>query len=117
VDNIIDPDKDGDGIANDFEDQYGLNPRLALDAPLDQDSDGHSAYQEYLARTAPFDPDSVFRITDIHPTGTDQLLINWSCAPSGTYVIVGSSTVDGPYSTLLTEPIYLERDYARAIIT
>ncbi|MFM7213579.1 MAG: hypothetical protein ACKO3H_01720, partial [Verrucomicrobiota bacterium] len=46
-------DTDGDGIADWYEEQNGLNPRVGTDAQLDSDQDGLSNLAEYLAGTNP----------------------------------------------------------------
>lgn len=46
-------DTDNDGIPDWYEEQNGLNPRLATDARLDADGDGLDAWSEYLAGTDP----------------------------------------------------------------
>lgn len=49
IGDACDPDRDGDGIPNDIEELYGLNPDDALDAAADLDGDGISNLDEYLA--------------------------------------------------------------------
>ena len=44
-------DADGDGIPDDWETQYGLDPGSSADRNLDSDGDGQSNYAEYLAGT------------------------------------------------------------------
>jgi Tol biopolymer transport system component len=46
-------DTDHDGIPDEWETKYGLNPNDAADASLDPDGDGKTNLQEYLARTHP----------------------------------------------------------------
>lgn len=45
------PDTDGDGIDNEWEVQFGLDPANAADGNLDADADGLTAHQEYLLGT------------------------------------------------------------------
>ncbi len=51
-------DTDGDGLPDEYEKIYGLNPVDEKDAQQDQDKDGFTALEEYLAtpRTNPKDP-------------------------------------------------------------
>ncbi len=51
-------DSDNDGIPDDIENKYGLNPNVAADAELDLDGDGFSNLVEYRAGTAMDDPKS-----------------------------------------------------------
>ncbi|MDG6225241.1 MAG: carboxypeptidase regulatory-like domain-containing protein [Candidatus Thermoplasmatota archaeon] len=51
-----DPDIDGDGMPNEWEGQYGLDPYDPSDAFGDLDGDGFTNLQEYLAGTNPTDP-------------------------------------------------------------
>lgn len=46
-------DTDHDGMPDDWETQYGLNPSDPSDATLDPDGDGKTNLQEYIARTNP----------------------------------------------------------------
>ena len=50
-------DWDGDGLPDDWEMAYGLNPRVN-DAALDSDGDGVPNWLEYARGTDPFNPDS-----------------------------------------------------------
>jgi len=68
------PDLDGDGIPNGYEQQHGLNSFTAADALLDRDGDGMKNLEEYLygysasdsSDLAPLPSDSqlVLRVTD-----------------------------------------------------
>lgn len=51
-------DSDGDGMLDEWELQYGLDPYDADDAAKDTDSDRHSNLDEFRAKTDPTDPDS-----------------------------------------------------------
>jgi glucose/arabinose dehydrogenase len=55
-------DTDGDGISDEWELAYGLNPNLASDASLDLDGDGFTNLKEFLAGTDPQNPASVLGI-------------------------------------------------------
>lgn len=53
-----DPDTDKDGMPNEWELKYGLNPADPADADLDKDKDGFTNREEHDAKTDPSDPDS-----------------------------------------------------------
>lgn len=61
-------DADGDGMPDEWEKRYGLNPDDAGDANLDKDQDGFTNLEEYQAGTDPTDPKS-------HPDYLDSLKI------------------------------------------
>ena len=56
-------DSDGDGIPDNWETSYNLNPGSGSDRNLDSDGDGLSNYQEYLAGTDPTNALSTLKIT------------------------------------------------------
>ncbi|UCE74526.1 MAG: hypothetical protein JSV56_02155 [Methanomassiliicoccales archaeon] len=51
-------DKDGDGMLDEWELLYGLNPSDPTDAHLDPDNDGLDNLEEHGTRTVPTDPDT-----------------------------------------------------------
>lgn len=54
----VNPDKDGDGMLDEWEVMYGLDPSDPSDAHLDPDDDGLDNLQEHNTRTYPNDPDT-----------------------------------------------------------
>lgn len=65
-------DRDGDGMPDDYEVQYGLNPDNPSDAAVDTDGDGYTNLQEYIAGTNPRDATdrlSILRI-EMDPDGS-----------------------------------------------
>ncbi len=54
----LDPDDDNDGLPDDWEVKYGLNPYNPEDADIDSDNDGLTNLQEYNLGTDPTDPDT-----------------------------------------------------------
>jgi len=67
-------DSDGDGLPNDFEDAYSLNPSNATDAGTDWDGDGFSALEELWSATNPQNSRSAMRVTDVAVDGSGASL-------------------------------------------
>ena len=61
-------DADGDGLPDEWEKKFGLNPNDANDADLDKDGDGFTNREEFEAKTDPTDKSS-------HPDYLDSLKI------------------------------------------
>ena len=81
---VVWKDSDGDGMPDDWETQYGLNPTNATDAALDRDGDGFTNLQEFLAGTDPTSSASAFRITSIGATGAD-VVVSFTSATNKLY--------------------------------
>jgi T5SS/PEP-CTERM-associated repeat protein len=75
---ILDPNLSavGDGISNGWKQQYGLDPFDPSVANTDNDGDGFSNLQEYLAGTDPTNSAAAFRILSIIRTNND-VLVTW----------------------------------------
>jgi subtilisin family serine protease len=85
---VCDPDDDNDGMTDDFELQFGLNPFDPSDADGDIDGDGLTNIEEYQRGTVPTDPD----------TDDDGILdLNDNCPSALPLTIAGTSLY---YSTL-----------------
>lgn len=82
-------DDDGDGMPDDWEITFGLDPHNNMDAALDNDNDGLTNLQEFLAGTDPTDPSSVLRLS-IFPfsfNNTSNILIEFTAVAGKTYVL------------------------------
>ena len=79
-------DMDNDGIADDWELTYGLNPAERNDAIQDADQDGHTNLQEYLAGTNPLDSASNMRISAVQTDAT-TIQINFTTANGKRYAL------------------------------
>lgn len=80
-------DRDRDRMADSWEAQQGLNPLIA-DASLDEDNDGFSNYQEFMARSNPYGILSApIEIRDTIPQD-DAGIANFARVPDQTAVAV-----------------------------
>ena len=64
----VEVDSDNDGLPNDWEKKYALNPNDPADAEQDKDGDGFTNREEFEAKTNPNDPSS-------HPDYLDSLSV------------------------------------------
>jgi hypothetical protein len=77
--NACDPDQDGDGLPNDWESGYALDPEdngsVATDngAEGDPDLDGYCNYAEYVADTHPQNSNSLLRVILLEPGNTNRV--------------------------------------------
>src|SRR5262249_29997905 len=92
-------DADADGMANGWEQAYGLDPLNAADANPDNDGDGISNLQEHLAGTDPTNSASAFRIVGVVATNND-VLVTWATAGGRTNVVQSASNISGSYSNV-----------------
>lgn len=92
-------DSDGDGLPDDYELAFGLNPNSSADRDLDLDGDGATNFQEFLAGTKPNDAASAFRIT--MERQTDRTLIFLNTVSGATYRVESAPEVTGPWGIVI----------------
>ncbi len=78
------PDRDQDGLPDEWEELYGFNPDDPADAGLDSDGDGLTNLQEYYVGTDPRDPDSVLEFASIART-SEGIELGFRALPGRTY--------------------------------
>lgn len=90
-------DTDEDGIPNEWEKKYLLNPFDPQDAYLDKDGDGYSNIDEYNSGTNPADPSSKpqeynplgkYRLARIYKKPVELLFDGYMKLPDGTFSFV-----------------------------
>ncbi len=87
----INADSDGDGMPDEWERKYGLNPQDPSDAALDSDEDGFTNLQEFLDGTDPLDAKShkdfatLLRVEKIEATILPLKFTGASRMPNGKY--------------------------------
>ena len=90
------PDRDGDGLPNEWETTYGLNPDSAVGADGaagDPDGDGLTNLQEYVSGTDPQDPGSYLRVESIHDAA-EGVQIRFRAVVDKTYSVLYRSPLD-----------------------
>lgn len=87
---IIWKDTDGDGLPDDWEQQY-FGTATGASANTDADGDGFTNLQEFLAGTDPTNATSALRITSVSPNGSD-FVIDYNAVASKRYEL--QSTLD-----------------------
>jgi len=110
-------DSDDDGMPDEWEDRYGLASGNPGDAATDDDGDGFSNYEEYLAGTSPTNASSVFESTP--STVGSSMRLTWPVADAGrsydvyrcTNLVEGGFTLVGENLEGTTpEVIFLDTD-------
>ena len=96
-------DSDGDGLPDDWETQYGLNPASAADKNLDSDGDGMSNLKEFLAGTDPTDAHSYLKIEEAITPGSAML--HFGALSNRTYSILYTDGLGrSPWNKLISIP-------------
>jgi hypothetical protein len=91
-------DSDGDGMPDDWEFTYGLNPFDPSDATQDSDGDGFSNRDEYIAGTNPRSAQSVLNLTP-----TESSTVRFFAAPSRSYSVLYADSLTSPVWRKLTD--------------
>jgi formylglycine-generating enzyme required for sulfatase activity len=109
VEVVVGTDADRDGMFDQWEALYGLNPALATDGAIDLDGDGMNNLQEFSAGTDPRDPSSAFRISGV--TGDARALrFQASAVPGKRYQLQSKESVNGVW-TNAGQPIQAEAEF------
>ena len=85
-------DRDLDGLPDDYEIRAGLSIDDDRDAESDQDGDGQTLYQEYVAGTDPTNRLSVFHIIDMIKSPAAGCRVRWTSAAGRRYRVYWSAT-------------------------
>lgn len=93
IDSACDPDKDGDGLPNDWEESYELPSLDPSNAELDPDGDGYLTWEEYLFGTVPISNASHFAY--LTPTNETLPALAFVTATGRLYDIQVTSNVLG----------------------
>lgn len=113
---IVAGDSDHDGLPDDWERTYNLNPNSAADAELDADSDGLSNLQEYRAGTNPRDASSTLSLNASLSGGT--AVIRFIAMPGRSYgVYYRDALTQGSWQLLKDVTATGGSDYREAIDT
>ena len=98
---LLDPngDQTGNGIANGWLQQYGLNPFDPTLSGKDLDGTGFTVLQDYLAGLDPTNSASYFHILSATPQGYD-MLITWMGGGGTTNVVQGATDLGIGYSDI-----------------
>ncbi|HEX7862193.1 MAG TPA: lamin tail domain-containing protein [Verrucomicrobiae bacterium] len=96
------PDFDDDGMPDEWENQYGLNPQIP-NADEDPDLDGLPNLSEYLAGTSPTHPASTLALT-VQKTSAQQLQLTFTAQPNRVYRLQYSLAPNSGWRDLLTVP-------------
>lgn len=94
------PDTDGDLMPNAFEDFYGLNPDVPLDATDDADKDGPTNRDEFFAETNPRSAASALRIVSVGVTVEGLPRVAWASVPWKDYRVLARTNIADPWSSI-----------------
>jgi len=94
-------DTDNDGLPDEYELAFGLNPNKPDDSKIDSDNDGKSNYSEYLDGTNPIDGSDKFQLKII---GCDDsyLSIQFKAIKGVKYIISSANEINGLWTNCVT---------------
>lgn len=93
VNRVMGTDTSGDGISDDWKREYFGHMNVLAEA--DDDGDGVSNYDEYLAGTDPLDADSVLAVAAAPVNGSTDWQVSWPVAPERRYQVFRSEDLNG----------------------
>ena len=97
-------DLDGDGIPNDVEVNWGLNPTNGTDAVLDLDGDFVSNLREHISRTDGADSNSFLCVSSNEITTNGAFRLSWTAMPNVTYQIqAAQDAATQTFSTVISK--------------
>lgn len=96
-------DADRDGMADEWETQFGFNPADPSDALLDSDGDGVLNRDEYAAGSDPKKASSMLRFDAAEIVGSD-LLLRFQATSNRTFTVRYRDGVDGTWMRLIDFP-------------
>jgi hypothetical protein len=116
-------DTDGDGLPDDWETSYGLNPNNPLDVCLDGDGDGALNSQEYRGGSNATNGSSVPVVLSINLAGFGDVVINFPQAPGEFHLVESTPSLAPPFFWTplfiggpppIIEPVFGNSRYYRA---
>jgi G3E family GTPase len=105
-------DTDHDGIPDSWEIAHSLNPGDSADGSLDNDRDGRTNFQEYVANTNPQQSNSIFRIAGAIRDASGHNVVSWTTSGGTRYRLqfVDRNPPDTWNFADLVRPIGIEMD-------
>ena len=94
LDAIAIDDGDNDGLFDEWEFRYGLNPDDPSDAIADLDHDGMSSLQEFVAQTDPTDASSLLRIRSLRFLSSSELELTWDSVAGVVYQVEANEDLE-----------------------
>ena len=88
------PDRDRDGLPDDWEAAYSFDPDDAADAGLDSDGDGLTNLQEYLSGTNPRDAASALKFESVSAQ-TEGVGLRFNAIAGRSYTVQARDRLDG----------------------
>jgi hypothetical protein len=108
-------DSDGDGMPNEYELNYFLNPTNAV-AGSDADGDGYSNLMEYISGSNPTNSASFFTASiPSQQSSSTGFVIEWLSLPDRTYTVLWTDSLTNDFQTLKSGILYPLNTYTDTI--